>query len=55
MLKLTTFEFSVGNSKTKINDIGVVPNYEIPDSAPSTAEIIRNDRQLLKAIEILSQ
>ena len=54
MLKLTTFEFLVGNSKTKINDIGVVPNYEISDPVLSTAEIIRNDRQLLKAIEILS-
>lgn len=53
-LRLTTFEFLVGNSKTKINNVGVIPNYEIPDPAPSTAEILREDRQLEKAIEILS-
>lgn len=56
MLKLTTFEFLVGNSKTKINEVGVIPTYEVPDPAlSSAAETLRQDRQLKKAIEILSQ
>lgn len=55
MLRLTTFEFLVGNSKTKINDVGVIPNYEIPDRVSSATEILREDKQLEKAIEILSQ
>lgn len=55
MLRLTTFEFLVGNSKTKINDAGVIPTYEVPDPAPSATEILRKDRQLEKAIEILSR
>ncbi len=54
-LRLTTFEFLVGNSKTKINDVGVVPTYEVPDPAPSPAETLREDKQLEKAIEILSR
>lgn len=54
-LRLTTFEFLVGNSKTKINSVGVIPTYEIPDPAPSLAEIIHQDRQLEKAIETLSR
>ncbi|MDO8574843.1 MAG: S41 family peptidase [bacterium] len=54
-LRLTTFEFLVGNSKTKINDVGVIPNYEVPDPAPSPAETLREDKQLEKAIEILSR
>jgi len=53
-LHLTTFEFLVGNSKTKVDGIGVIPTYEVPDRAPSSAEILREDRQLQKAIEILS-
>jgi len=55
LLRLTVFEFLVGNSKTKINGVGVIPNYEVPDPAPSPAEILREDRQLEKAIELLSR
>ncbi len=56
ILRLTTFEFLVGNSKTKINDIGVIPTYEVSDPTPSSSsEILRKDRQLEKAIEILSR
>lgn len=44
-LRLTTFEFFGGNSKTKINEVGVIPNYEIADE----------DKQLEKAIELLSR
>lgn len=56
VLRLTAFEFLVGNSMTKINEIGVSPDYKISDPALlSAAEILREDRQLLKAIEILSQ
>ncbi|OGD25086.1 hypothetical protein A2819_01845 [Candidatus Azambacteria bacterium RIFCSPHIGHO2_01_FULL_40_24] len=54
-LRLTTFEFLVGNSKTKINDIGVVPTHEIADPKPSSSETLREDKQLEKAIEILSK
>ncbi|MBI2639984.1 MAG: S41 family peptidase [Candidatus Sungbacteria bacterium] len=53
VLRLTTFEFLVGNSKTKINDIGVVPTHYIASPQASSAEILREDRQLEKAIEIL--
>lgn len=53
-LRLTTFEFLVGNSKTKINDVGVVPNYKIPESTPSSSETTGEDLPLKKAIEILS-
>lgn len=55
MLRLTTFEFLAGNSNTKINDIGVIPTFEISDPAPSASEVLREDRQLEKAIEILSR
>lgn len=53
VLRLTTFEFLVGNSKTRINEIGVVPTLEVVSPTPSVAEILREDRQLEKAIEIL--
>lgn len=55
VLRLTTFEFLVGNSKTKINDVGVVPNYKIPESTPSSSETTGEDPSLKKAIEILSR
>lgn len=54
-LRLTTFEFLVGNSRTKINDVGVIPTYEVSDPVLSASEILRKDRQLEKAIEILSR
>ncbi|MFY9462395.1 MAG: S41 family peptidase [Candidatus Sungiibacteriota bacterium] len=54
-LRLTTFEFLVGNSKTKINDIGVIPTYEVVDPQPSVSEILREDKQYEKAIELLSK
>lgn len=53
-LRLTTFEFLVGNSKTKINDVGVVPNHKIPESTPSSSETTGEDLPLKKAIEIFS-
>ncbi len=53
-LGLTTFEFLVGNSKTKINDTGVVPTHKIVDPRPSSSETLREDKQLEKAIELLS-
>ena len=52
---MTTFEFLVGNSKTKINDIGVTPTHEIVDPRPSSSETLREDKQLEKAIELLSR
>jgi len=55
LLRLTTFEFLVGNSKTKINDIGVTPTHEIVDPRPSSSETLREDKQLEKAIELLSR
>lgn len=54
-LRLTTFEFLVGNSKTKINDIGVIPTHEVIDPQPSSSETLREDKQLEKAIELLSR
>ncbi|KKS25169.1 MAG: hypothetical protein UU84_C0046G0006 [Candidatus Yanofskybacteria bacterium GW2011_GWC2_41_9] len=54
-LRLTTFEFLVGNSKTKINDIGVIPTHEVVDPKPSSSEALREDKQLEKAVEILSK
>ncbi|MBI2446840.1 MAG: S41 family peptidase [Parcubacteria group bacterium] len=55
LLRLTTFEFLVGNSKTKINDIGVIPTHEVVDPKPSSSETLREDKQLEKAIELLSR
>ena len=55
VLKLTTFEFLVGNSKTKINGIGVIPTHEVPDPVLSEMGVPHEDKQLEKAIEILSQ
>ena len=66
-LQLTTFEFLVGNSRTKINGIGVIPTHEVVDSRPlkegetlSKDEQLKRDEelnkaQLEKAIEILSR
>lgn len=54
-LRLTTFEFLVGNSKTKINDIGVIPTHEVVDPNSSSSETLREDKQLEKAIELLSR
>ena len=53
LLRLTTFEFLVGNSKTKINNIGVIPTHEVVDPQPSSSETLREDKQLEKAIELL--
>lgn len=55
-LRLTTFEFLVGNSHTPINGIGVSPTYEVGDPKPTaTADILREDRPLNKAVEVLSR
>lgn len=55
MLKITTFEFLVGNSKTKVNDIGVIPTHEVPDHVLPETGMPPEDKQLEKAIEILSK
>lgn len=56
VLRLTTFEFLAGNSKTKINNVGVIPTYEVSDPTPSSPpETPREDLQLKKAIEIISR
>ncbi|MEK7211239.1 MAG: S41 family peptidase [Patescibacteria group bacterium] len=47
-LILTTFEFLVGNSKTRVHKIGVIPTIEIPAS-----EDKESDAEMEKAIEIL--
>lgn len=54
-LRLTTFEFLVGNSKTKINGVGVNPTYKVAGPQPSSSETLREDKQLEKAVELLSK
>lgn len=48
-LRLTTFEFLVGNNKKQINKVGVVPNVEIKWNGE------KEDIQLQKAIETLTR
>lgn len=52
-LSLTTFEFFVGDSRVKINGVGVAPTHEVRDAVLSSSEILREDRQREKAIELL--
>ena len=53
-LKLTTFEFYVGNARKKVNEAGIEPTHPVNDPEPSSAEVLREDKQLEKAIEILN-
>ncbi|MDO8561037.1 MAG: S41 family peptidase [bacterium] len=53
VLSLTTFEFLVGNSRTKIHGIGVIPTHSVVGPRPATSEILREDKQLEKALELL--
>lgn len=50
ILCLTTFEFLVGNNKTPIRDIGVIPNIEVKKSDDKD-----KDEQLDRALEILTK
>jgi carboxyl-terminal processing protease len=52
-LRLTTFEFLVGNSKVKIDGVGVIPNYIVQDVEQSSLGTLPDDKQLEKAIELL--
>ena len=45
VFKMTTFEFFVGNKKTKVHGVGVEPTYKISDD--------KSYEQLQKAIEVL--
>ncbi len=60
---LTTDEYFVGNSKVKINETGLKPDYAVTDSRKSLSDIllltsskldVKNDEQLKKAIALLS-
>lgn len=62
-VKLTTYEYFVGNSQSKINDIGVFPDYFVPSSTvlPDTSQVpsmipdFNLDGQLKKALEVLKK
>ena len=47
---ITEFEFLVGNSRTTIQDTGVIPTIEVLQQEGSTDDI-----QLKRAVELLSQ
>lgn len=54
MLRLTTFEFLVGNSKIKIHKIGVVPNLIVHNTMKSHDDILtKKDRQFQEALKFL--
>lgn len=66
MLSLTTAEYFVGNEKTRINGIGITPDYEVdakPESDDTSLEAtiarlredldLEHDLQLQKALEVI--
>lgn len=53
-LRLTTFEFLVGNSKTKIHEIGIMPNIFVKDTIKSHHDILTiKDIQFQEALKFL--
>lgn len=51
-LKLTTFEFLVGNGKQKIQDIGVIPTKEVKDTRKIPEDTLtEEDAQFIAALE----
>jgi carboxyl-terminal processing protease len=53
-LKLTTFEFLVGNSKSSVNEVGVGPNFEIENTVRGIDDVATpQDAQYMKALEEL--
>lgn len=54
-LKLTTFEFLVGNGRVKVHGLGVTPTHPVSDPKLSSSDTLRDDKQLEKAMEVLSR
>lgn len=52
---LTVAEYFLGDKKVKVDGVGIMPDYEVKnyDIYSSSAEILREDRQLSKAMELL--
>ncbi len=52
----TVFEYRVGNSGTRVNKIGIEPDYSVKDSRKSPSDTAtKRDRQFMAAVEVLKK